>query len=462
MGAKPLISEALLAEVNFLVENPIAYVGRFKPEFLKVPQEVLVTSMQKNQKYFPLVDKSGRLQAQFVVVTDGCKNKGVVEGNQKVLSARLADARFFFEEDCKMSLRMRLPDLEKVSFFEKLGTLAQKAERIAGLSAWIGQRLKLDEARLKTVHRIAMLCKADLTTKMVYEFPELQGVMGREYARLAGESPAVAEGIFEHYLPRHAEDKLPLSPEGTVVALADRIDSLVGCFSVGAVPTGSEDPYGLRRAVQGIIRIMTEKKVDLLLDETIEQSYKLYKPILQGAEAVDFAKVKKELFLFIAGRLKPVLLDKGIRYDVVDAVLFDCNDILDCITKAGVLNRLVGEAWFPGVIASADRVFRIAGTASREAVEEAILLEKEEKELFELYNKVNWETGEAINKEEWEKAARALAALTDPLERFFDKVLVMHKEEKIKLNRLALLKSIDKLYSRIADFKKIVIEGSKK
>ena len=462
IGAKPLISEALLAEVNFLVENPIAYVGKFKPEFLKIPQEVLITSMQKNQKYFPLVDKSGRLQAQFVVVTDGCKNKGVVEGNQKVLSARLSDARFFFEEDCKMSLRMRLPDLEKVSFFEKLGTLAQKAERVASLSAWIGQRLKMDEAQLKNVHRIAMLCKADLTTKMVYEFPELQGVMGREYARLSSENPVVAEGIFEHYLPRHAEDKLPLSPEGTIVALADRIDSLVGCFSVGAVPTGSEDPYGLRRAVQGIIRIITEKKIDLLLDETIEQSYKLYKPILQGAEAVPFAAVKKELLIFIAGRLKPILLDKGVRYDVVDAVLFDCNDILDCITKAGILNRLVGESWFPGVVASADRVSRIAGSAARESVEEAALLEKEEKDLFELYNKVSWETGEAINKEDWRQAAQALAALTDPLERFFDKVLVMHKDEKIKLNRLALLKSIDKVYSRVADFKKIVIEGAKK
>jgi glycyl-tRNA synthetase beta chain len=464
--ASALIEEDLLEEVNFLVEDPAAYVGNFAPEFLKVPQEVLITPMKKNQKYFPLLDGSGRLIAKFVVVTDGCRNPKVVEGNRKVLSARLADAKFFFEEDRKLPLKVRVADLEKVAFFEKLGTMTHKVERMAKLSEWLAKRLKLEEAQIKTARRIAELCKADLTTKMVYEFPDLQGVMGREYALLSGEDPEVAQGIYEHYLPRHAEDKLPESLTGTAVALADRIDSLVGCFSVGAIPTGSEDPYGLRRAIIGVIRLVMEKKIDLLLDEVIEHSYKLYEPVFLGylfekgeTGYQDFPKIKKQILDFMAVRLKPVLLDKKIRYDIVDAVLADFNDILDSVEKAAVLNRLEAEEWFRGVVVSADRVSRIAKDCPRQEVIESDLVEKEEKELFDLYMKTNWEVGEAINSENWERAVRLLAKLTEPIELFFEKVLVMHENEKIKSNRLALLKSLEKLYLRVADFRKIVLAG---
>lgn len=459
---KALIDEELLDEVTFLVENPIAYVGKFNSAFLAIPQDVLITSMRKNQKYFPLLDKSGNLVAKFVVIADGCKNPGIVAGNQKVLSARLADAKFFFEEDQKLPLKVRVADLERVAFFEKLGTMTHKVERIAKLAEWIGKRLGLGDSKI--IRRIAELCKADLTTKMVYEFPELQGVIGREYALLSGEDPKVAQGIFEHYLPRYADDELPQSLEGMVVALADRIDSLVGCFSIGSIPTGSVDPYGLRRAVHGIIRIVAEKKLDLLLDEVIEHSYKLYEPVFLGylfekgeTGYQDFAKIKKQLLSFISARLKPLLLEKGIRYDIVDAVLADFNDVLDTYEKAVVLNGLTSQKWFPGIVASADRVFRIVKNAPQREVVEADLVDKEEKELFELYMKVNWAVGEAVNAENWQKAAVELAKLTDPIERFFDKVLVMHKDEKLKQNRLALLKSLEKLYLRVADFKKIVI-----
>ncbi|KPJ65665.1 hypothetical protein AMJ44_09665, partial [candidate division WOR-1 bacterium DG_54_3] len=462
--AEALVEEELLDEVTFLVENPIAYVGKFNQEFLSLPQDVLVTSMQKNQKYFPMVDNAGKPIARFVVVTDGCKNPGVVEGNQKVLSARLSDARFFFEEDKKLPLKVRVADLERIAFFEKLGTVSHKVERIGKLSEWMGKRFGLEEEGIKIARRIAELCKADLTTKMVYEFPELQGIMGKEYALLSGENPRVAQGIFEHYLPRYAGDKVPQSMEGTAVALADRIDSLVGCFSVGAVPTGSEDPYGLRRAVHGIIRIVLEKKINLFLDEVIEHGYKLYEPVFLGylfekgeTGYQDFPKIKKQIFDFVAGRYRPMLLDKHIRYDVVEAVLFDCNDILDCGEKAEVLNKLVSEDWLKGVVKSADRISRIAKGAPREEVMEADLIDKEEKDLFDLYMKINWEVGEAINQENWEKAAHSLAKLTDPIELFFEKVLVMHENEKLKINRLALLRSLEKLYRQFADFGKIVI-----
>lgn len=461
-----LIEEDLLDEVTFLVENPIPYVGTLKKEFLSIPQDVLITSMKKNQKYFPLMNKAGKLEAKFIVVTDGCNNAKVVNGNEKVLSARLADAKFFFEEDKKLPLKVRVADLEKVGFFEKLGTMTHKVERISELAAWFAKRLGLDEAGIKNVRRIAELCKADLTTKMVYEFPELQGVMGREYALLSGEEPLVAQGIFEHYLPRHAEDELPKSLEGKAVALADRLDSLVGCFSVGAIPTGSVDPYGLRRAVNGIIRVILENKIDILLDEAIEHSYKLYEPVFLGylfekgeTGYQDFPKIKKQILSFIAARLKPMFLEKGIRYDVVDAVLGDCNDVLDCSIKVGVLDKSVAKDWFAGIVRSADRVSRIAKKVPREEVIEADLAEAEEKELYSIYMKANWEIGEAINNEDWKKALQGLAVLTDPIEAFFDKVLVMHKEERLKVNRLALLKSIERLYLRVADFRKVVLAG---
>lgn len=444
---KARIEADLLSEVTFLVEDPIAYVGAIDKSFLKIPQEVLITSMKKNQKYFPILDNKGKLAGRFVVVTDGCKNKSVVEGNQKVLTARLSDAKFFFEEDKKQPLKLRIPDLERVGYFEKLGSMADKSKRIAKLSEWIGKRIGFDGEGLRIVKRIAELCKADLTTKMVYEFPVLQGIIGKHYALLSGEDPKVAEGIREHYLPRYAEDNIPRSMEGTIVALADRIDSIVGSFSVGAIPSGSVDPYGLRRAAHGIIRIIVEKEIDLLLDETIDHSF----PVS--------AKVKADILKFIAARLKPVLLDSGIRYDVVDAVLSDFNDILDCSEKAKVINSSTGEKWFPGVVKSAERVSRIANNPTREEVIEEDLKEKEEKSLFELYMKLNWEVGEAIKEESWEKALKALTFFTDPLELFFDKVLVMHKDEKLKLNRLALLKSIEKLFLSVADFSKIVLPG---
>jgi glycyl-tRNA synthetase beta chain len=459
-GAEALITEDLLSEVTFLAENPIVHVGTFKKEFLDIPQEVLITSMKKNQKYFPLVDAGGKLQAKFAVVTDGCKNPRVVAGNEKVLTARLADARFFFEEDKKEPLQSRVPDLAKVAFLEKLGNLHQKSERLAKLGEWLGQRLGLDEAGLRQVQRIAQLCKADLTTKMVFEFPELQGVMGREYALLAGEDPAVAQGIFEHYLPRSADDELPKSLPGTVAALADRIDSIVGSFAAGNVPTGSEDPYGIRRAVQGVIKIIVDQKLDVLLDETFQFSYKLYETLFPGSQ--DYPKIKAALLEFFIGRLRPHLIERGIRYDVADAALGEFNAILDVVEKAEALNAVVTEPWFSGIIASADRLSRIAGGAPRQNVLEHDLVDPEEKELYQLYLKVNVEVAELNKKERWAEAAKALARLTDPIELFFDKVLVMHQDERLKTNRLALLKSLEKMYLSVADFRQIVIEGEKK
>jgi len=463
--AQAQIDEDLLNEVTFLLENPIVYVGNFKKEFLSLPQEVLITSMKKNQKYFPLLEKEEKLMAKFAVVTDGCKNPKVVEGNEKVLSARLADARFFYQEDLKLPLKLRVPDLEKIAFFEKLGSMYHKAERISKLSQWIGKRIGLSEESLNLVKRIAELSKADLTTKMVFEFPELQGTMGKEYALHSEEDPKVAQGIFEHYLPRFASDKIPESLEGVAVALADRFDSLVGAFSAGYLPTGSEDPYGLRRAAHGIIRIILEKKIDLLLDETIEHAYKLFEPVFLGylfkqgeTGYQDFPKIKKNLLDFLAARFKPLLLEKGIRYDLAEAALSDFNDLLDVQEKCLALNSVLKKEWFKGVVLSADRVSRLAQGAPREQVLEHDLVEQEEKELYQLYLKINYEVNDKIMKEKWLEATQTLTKLTEPIELFFEKVLVMHEDERLKTNRLALLKSLGKLYLSIVDFRKIVLE----
>jgi glycyl-tRNA synthetase beta chain len=467
-GAEALIGADLLSEVTFLVENPKVYVGKFKYDFINIPQEVLITSMKKNQKYFPLVDEKGKLLPKFAVVTDNCPNPKVVAGNEKVLSARLSDARFFFEEDRKVPLKLRVADLEKVAFLEKLGTVYNKSERLTKLAEWLGKKSNAGENSLQISRRIAELCKADLTTKMVFEFPELQGTMGREYALLSGEDPKVAVGIFEHYLPRFAEDILPRSTEGTIVALADRLDSLVGAFSAGYLPTGSADPYGLRRAVHGIIRIALEKKFDFGLEEAIVYSHKLYEPIFLGylfnkgeTGYQDLPRIKQEILEFFVGRLRPLILERGIRYDVADAALYGFNDVLDTVEKAASLNEVVAEPWLTGVVASADRLGRLAGNPPREQVLEHDLTDKTEKELYELYLKINWAVAELVKKEKWAEAAAELAKLTDPIEHFFDKVLVMHEDLRLRVNRLALLKSLEKLYLSVADFRKIVIEGKK-
>jgi glycyl-tRNA synthetase beta chain len=461
-GAEALIGADLLSEVTFLVENPKIYVGKFKQDFINIPQEVLITSMKKNQKYFPLVDDKGKLLPRFAVVTDNCPNPKVALGNEKVLSARLSDARFFFEEDSKTPLKLRVADLEKVAFLEKLGTIHDKSERLMKLADWLGKKAGADEEQIKTAKRIAELCKADLTTKMVFEFPELQGTMGREYALLSGEDKPVALGIYEHYLPRFAEDSLPQSTEGTLVALADRLDSVVGAFSAGYLPTGSEDPYGLRRAVHGIIRLVLEKKLDFGLEEAIIYAHKLYEPIFKGASGYqDLLGIRKNITEFFMGRLRPLLLERGIRYDVADAALYGFNDILDTVEKAMSLNHLVAEPWLTGVVASADRLSRLAGSPPREQVLEHDLTDPTEKELYELYLKINWSVAELVKKEKWAAAAQELAKLTDPIEHFFDKVLVMHEDLRLRVNRLALLKSLEKLYLSVADFRKIVIEGKK-
>ncbi|MBI5698844.1 glycine--tRNA ligase subunit beta [Candidatus Saganbacteria bacterium] len=452
-AAGAMIDEGLLEEVNYLVEYPEALVGSFDADFLSLPKDVLITSMKKNQKYFPVLDQAGELVSRFVLIADGVKQKNLKDGNQKVISARLADARFFFDEDRKLPLASRIPDLKRVEFFEKLGNLYEKTERLVKLAEFIARALKLPPDQMAQIKRIAELSKADLTTQMVFEFPELQGVMGREYARAEGEDRVVAEGIFEHYLPRFAEDKLPQSIPGYVVALADKIDTLVGCFAIGSIPTGSVDPYGLRRQALGVIKIILDKKIDLALNEIIEQAFRLYRPLLK--ELIDYEKTLRHLREFLGGRLKVILLEENLPFDTVDAALHKFTDVLEAQKVAKVLSAIRGEEWFKGVCATQDRLKRITKGVTREHVIEADLTDAEEKQLHAEYLKVNWDVEEKVNAGAYEEAVKQLARLTDPVEKFFEKVLVMHENERLKLNRLALLRSIEKTFEQVADFTRI-------
>ncbi|MBU0687235.1 MAG: glycine--tRNA ligase subunit beta [Candidatus Margulisbacteria bacterium] len=462
---KPIIDKKLLEEVTYLVEFPDFLVGAFQTAFLKVPNEVLITSMKKNQKYFPVVDERGHLTNKFVVVTNckvGSNLKTLREGNERVISARLSDARYFFEEDQKVPLASRVKDLEKIAFYKGLGNLFEKKDRLIELAKFIGKTFNLDEHTVKRAQRVAELCKADLTTQMVFEFTDLQGIMGREYAILSGEEKSIAQGIAEHYLPRFSGDILPHSSEGTIIALADKFDSLTGCFSLGLKPSGSHDPFGMRRQAHGIVKIILEKKLDLSLEEMVEKIYKQYSKIHKDLkkskqEIKSEDEVIRNVSRFLADRLKNILKEEGIRHDLAEAALYEFNDILAARKKAHALQHHANAPWFKGVVESADRIKRLAANAKRENVLEHDFIEDAEKKMYEAYLKVNWEVGEKIKKGEFEAALQELSKFTPVVEKFFVDILVMHEDERIKTNRLALLKTLEKMYFEFADFSKIVI-----
>jgi glycyl-tRNA synthetase beta chain len=467
LGGQAVLYEDLLDEVNYLVEWPMVLTGTFKKDYLELPKDVLVTSMKKNQKYFAVTDASGKLLPAFINITNGIKpadSKNVIEGNEKVLIARLNDAKFFFGEDRKKTMSELVPSLSKVAFIEKLGSMLEKTDRIVALSGLIAHELNLPDQKKENIKSIAKLCKADLLTHMVYEFPSLQGVMGREYSLIEGKPKEVAQGIYEHYLPRFTGDEVPVSIEGAVVSIADKLDSIVGCFSIGLVPTGSEDPFALRRCAQGIVTILLSKKLNLSLDVIIEKAYKLYEPIFLGElfasgkiKYNDVQKVIPEALSFISARLKGNLIEEGIKYDIADAVITSFEDVLDVKQRADAVTKAYKMDWFKGIVFTGDRISRLATNATRGNIIESDLVSDEEKALNQLYLKVNDTVASCMQKGDYFSGIKALSDMTEAVEVFFNKVMVMDKDEKLKANRLALLKTIDRMYKGIADFSKIVM-----
>lgn len=453
-GWKIPMDEGLLDEVVHLVEYPTALYGTFEEEFLTIPREVLVTSMREHQRYFPVENADGQLLNHFVTVRNGDSRalENVAKGNEKVLRARLSDARFFYVEDQKLPIDSCLKRLETIVFHEELGTIGDKVRRVRKTAAQIATKLAVAPAEAQQVDRIAEIAKFDLVTNMVGEFPELQGIMGEDYARKAGESEVVARGVFEHYLPRFAGDQLPQSAQGAIVSLADKLDTIIGCFSIGIVPTGSQDPYGLRRMAAAIVTILVERNWQLPLGELWDAALEAY--AAQGVNKRSVEEVKKDLVDFFALRLKNVLQDNGVRYDVIDAVLSaELNRVPDVLAKAKALMAAVSAEELKGIVEQFNRVNNLAQKAEADSVEETLFAEEVERSLYEAYQSVQNEVSGLADQE---KVLATLATLREPIKAFFDQVMVMADDQAVRANRLGLLLRLSRLIFGYADFAKLV------
>lgn len=449
------ITEDLLEEVIYLVEYPTALCGTFEDKYLKLPKEAVMTPMRDHQRYFPVLDDNNNLLPLFITVRNGgdyCLDK-VQHGNERVLRARLADAQFFFDEDRKHSLYDYVEKLKTVVFQEGLGTIYDKANRLAELSAFIGEKVNATEDEIKTTKRAAILAKADLVSAMVCEFTELQGIMGREYALLDGEGQEVATAIYEHYMPRFAGDAEPASVAGRLVSLADKMDNIVATFSRGLVPTGSQDPFALRRQALGIVHTIIEANYTISISEIADKAMDL----LNITDSEKRAEIQKNVAEFFTLRLKNVLSDNDVRYDIIDAVLENADEVAGTYAKACVTAQEIASGVLNDAIQAFVRVGNISKKAENNVINEALFTLDEEKALYNTYVAVAKDVETALNNKDYKTAIDKMQELTAPINNFFDNVMVMDKDEQIKNNRLSLLKNIDTLIKSVADFGKIVL-----
>lgn len=443
---------ALLDEVTNLVEKPTPLLASYEKSYLEnLPAEVLVGVMKKHQRYFPVLDDAGKLSPYFIVVRNGDDQDAevVVDGNLQVVHARFADADFFIREDMDKKLEEFVPKLSQLTFQKELGSMLDKTNRLQSLVEPIARRVGLEGGDLATAERVATLCKADLASEMVVEMTALQGIMGRYYALCSGEPQAVADGIYEHYLPRYAEDTLPESLAGTAVGIADRLDSLVGLFAVGLAPTGNKDPFALRRSALGLVQILVEKKVDFNLTWALEQAAALL-PVASPAGTVQAAQE------FIATRLRGLLLDQGKRYDVVDAVLKAQSDNpAKAAQNVEILSRWVANAVWTDLLPAYSRCYRITRDLD---VTYPVNPEKlQETEEFALHAAVCAAEEALRAKPDLEAALCQVRGLIDPINTFFNKVLVMAEDEAVRQTRLGLLQRVVMLLKPMADL--VTLEG---
>jgi glycyl-tRNA synthetase beta chain len=442
----------LLDEVTALVEHPSVYVGEFETEFLSVPQECLILTMRANQKYFPLVDGGGKLLNRFLIVSNMrvADPSNIIAGNQRVVRPRLSDARFFLDQDHKHTLESRLPRLEAVVYHNKLGNQLERVARLERLARTIAGHLNADSA---AAARAARLAKADLVTEMVGEFPELQGIMGRYYALHDDEGETIADAIASHYQPRFAGDVLPLGNIACAVALADKLDALVGFFGIGQLPTGDKDPFGLRRAALGVLRILMESPLPLDLSRLIDETAAGFTPDLLGAP--DF---KAKLLDFMLERLKNLLREAGHPVDAVDAVLALRPTRIDTVpARLDAVNvfRALPEA--EALAAANKRIVNIlkkTDTATTEP-DVTLLQEEAEKALFHQVVEIAPLVRAHVANEDYTEALRALAGLRAAVDLFFDNVMVMADEPLTRQNRLALLTLLSGLMNRVADISRL-------
>ena len=452
LGGEVELDEDLLEEITFLVEYPTAFYGEFDEEYVKLPKEVVTTPMKEHQRYFPVL-KDGKLLPNFIAVRNGDSNRIdlVKAGNEKVLRARLADALFFYHEDTKKPLESFVDKLQTVVFQAKLGTVYDKTLRIEKLSQVILNELNMTESKENTL-RAAKLCKADLVTNMVFEFTELQGIMGRDYAQVSGENEEVCQGIFEHYLPRFAGDILPETNTGIALSIADKLDSIAGFFAIGIKPSGSQDPYALRRQALGILSILLDRKLSVNLNNLINAALDNYSNLEFNKE-----EVASQIVEFFVERVKNLFKDLGIRYDVIDAVLNNnLNDISDIHTRALELNRWLQKDELVEMLTAFNRVSTLAEKATTDIVKEDLLKEDAEIKLYNGFKEIKSNVESLLLDKKYNEALDAFATLRPLVDNLFDNVMVMDKDEAIKENRLGLLKQIYSTMLTICDLSKIV------
>lgn len=449
----PVLDPALLHELVMGTEHPQVLRGGFDREFLTLPAPVLVTVMQHHQKYFAVEDGGRRLLPHFLAVRDGDDHHlaTVRQGHEWVLRARLADARFFFQEDRKHRLDDYLPRLDGLLFQAQLGTMGEKTRRLVALARHVSGLLLLDGRTTEALLRAATLCKADLVTKMVGEFPELQGAMGQIYAELDEEPPEVARAIGEHYRPTRSDDAAPKTQTGALLGLVDKVDTLVGVIGVGLVPTGSQDPYGLRRAAQGIVEIVQMLRLRLPLRALAEVAVSGYGRSLSpqvGDLVVDFVRQ----------RMRAMLIDQGIRYDLVDAALaVSGDDLLAAADRAQALGAFAARPEFTRLYVAYDRASRILSAEGATSVDPEKFEVPAEHRLYEAVGRVSSRVRAAIASGNYTKALEELLPLTEPVDRLFDDVLIMAPQPAVRANRLALLRMTVDTLRLVADFSKAVV-----
>jgi glycyl-tRNA synthetase beta chain len=457
VGGRALIDEDLLDEVTSLTEWPMALVGRFDEGFLTIPHEAIISTMQGNQRYFPILDAAGRLMPAFVVVSniESREPEKVIEGNERVIRPRLADAAFFWDQDRKFPLEDHLKDLHTVVFQERLGSLYDKTLRVAALSEHIATLLGWNQG---FAHRAAMLCKCDLMTSMVGEFPELQGTLGRYIAANDGEPAEVATAVEEVYMPRFAGGELPRTPTGQVLAIADRLDTLVGIFGIGQPPSGDRDPFGLRRAALGVLRILIERTIPLDLWRLLQAAVKGYQDRLQRKD------VAGEVFAFMLERLRAYYLEKGVRPDEFEAVLaleprepYDFDQRVHAVAAF----RKLPEA--ESLAAANKRIRNILRQAAErrepvpEQVDTNLLQDPAERALYERMTSLEVELGQLFldDRYHYTQVLARLASLRDSVDTFFDKVMVMVEDASLRANRLALLSRLSEMFLQVADVSRL-------
>ena len=452
LGAIALVEDDLLDEVTSLVEWPVAVAGSFDARFLDLPSEVLITTMQKNQKYFPLTSESGEIRPGFITVSniESLNPASISSGNERVIRPRFSDAEFFWTQDRKQTLENRLPALEGIVYQKKLGTLAQKSNRVTALAEFIAGEIQADA---ESAVRAARLAKADLLTDMVGEFPSLQGTMGRYYSLADGESSEVAQAIEEQYLPKQSGGALPKSLAGQILSVAEKLDSLVGIFSAGLIPSGDKDPYGLRRSALGLIRVLVEKKLDLDILRLIDVA------VQQLPEKLHNDQLADEISSFIHDRLRGYCLDRGFRADEFDAVLaVHPTRPLDFEKR---LRAVAGFRFLPAAesLAAANKriqnILRKSGTGADGEVDPACFQDPEESRLFESMIEAADAVNPMLERDDYTEALRRLSELRAPVDLFFEKVMVMVEDPGLQNNRLALLSGVQSLFLRIADISRL-------